>query len=53
MVALGPTGPIVAFIYRTGMSDEDAIRVLGKHGIDAYTEADLAKTEGVSLTISI
>jgi hypothetical protein len=53
MVALGPTGPIDAFIYRTGMSDEDAIRVLEKYGIDAYTEADLAKTKGVSLTISL
>lgn len=44
MVAVGPTGRIDAFIYRTGMSDEDVIRVLEKYGIDAYTEADLAKT---------
>jgi hypothetical protein len=43
MVAVGPTGRIDAFIYRTGLSDEDVICVLEKHGIDAHTEADLAK----------
>jgi hypothetical protein len=44
-VAVGPTGRIDAFIYRTGMADEEVIRVLGKYGIDAYTEADLAGTQ--------
>src|SRR5271170_3134596 len=44
LVAGNPGGRVDAFIYRTGLSDEDVIRVLGKYGIDAYTEADLAKT---------
>jgi hypothetical protein len=47
MVAVGPAGRIDAFIYRTGMSDGDVIRVLEKYGIDAYTEADLAKTQRI------
>jgi hypothetical protein len=47
MVAVGPTGRIDAFIYRTGQPDEDVIRVLAKYGIDAYTEADLAKTQRI------
>jgi hypothetical protein len=47
MVAVGPTGRIDAFIYRTGMLDEDVIRVLRKYGIEAYTEADLAKTQRI------
>jgi hypothetical protein len=47
MVAVGPTGRIDAFIYRTGMPDEDVIRVLGKYGIDAYTETDLAKAQRI------
>jgi hypothetical protein len=42
MVAVGPTGQIDAFIYRTGMTDDDVSRALGKYGIDAYTETDLA-----------
>jgi hypothetical protein len=45
MVAVGPTGRIDAFIYRTGMTDDDVIRVLRKYGIDAYAEADLARTQ--------
>jgi len=45
MVAVGPTGRIDTFIYRTGMTDDDVISVLGKYGIDAYAEADLAKTQ--------
>jgi hypothetical protein len=45
MVAVGPTGRIDAFIYRTGLPDEEVIRVLEKYGIDAYTEADLATRE--------
>jgi len=44
MVAVGPSGRIDAFIYRTGMADEDVIRVFGKYGIDAYAEADLARS---------
>ena len=43
MVAANPRGRVDAFIYRTGMTDEDVIRALEKYGIDAYTEADLAK----------
>jgi hypothetical protein len=43
MVAVGPTGRIDAFIYRTGQADEDVIRVLEKYGIEAYTEADLGR----------
>ncbi|MGA8025345.1 MAG: hypothetical protein WCC18_14605 [Candidatus Acidiferrales bacterium] len=43
MVALGPSGRIDAFIYRTGMPDADVVRVLEKYGIDARTEADLVK----------
>jgi hypothetical protein len=46
-VAVGPTGRIDAFIYRTGMSNEDVILVLEKYGIDAYTEADLARTKSL------
>lgn len=45
MVAVGPTGRIDAFIYWTGLPDEEVIRVLEKYGIDAYTEADLATRE--------
>lgn len=44
MVAGSPGGRVDAFIYRTGMADEDVIRVLEKYGIDVYTEADLART---------
>jgi hypothetical protein len=47
MVAGNPGGRVDAFIYRTGMADEDVIRVLEKYGIDAYTEADLAKAQGI------
>ena len=43
MAAVGPTGRINAFIYRTGQPDEDVIRVLEKDGIEVYTEGDLAK----------
>jgi hypothetical protein len=49
MAAVGPTGRIDAFTYRTGMPDEDVIRILKKYGIDAYTEADLAKTQPLGL----
>jgi hypothetical protein len=45
MVAVGPTGRIDAFIYRTGLSDEEVLRVLEKHGIDAQTEADLGNAQ--------
>lgn len=45
MIAVGPTGRIDAFIYRTGMPDEDVVRVLEKYGIDAHTEADLTKMQ--------
>ena len=44
MVAGSPGGRLDAFIYRTGMSDKDVIRVLEKYGIDAYTEADLTRS---------
>jgi hypothetical protein len=43
MVAVGPTGRIDAFVYRTGQADEVVIRVLEKYGIEAYTEADLGR----------
>jgi hypothetical protein len=45
MVAVNPSGRVDAFIYRTGMPDEAVVRVLAKYGIEAYTEADLAKME--------
>jgi hypothetical protein len=45
MVAVNPSGRVDAFIYRTGMPDEAVVRILQKHGIDAYTEADLAKMQ--------
>lgn len=43
MVAVNPSGRVDAFIYRTGMPDEAVVRVLERYGIEAYTEADLAK----------
>ncbi|HEY4776614.1 MAG TPA: hypothetical protein VIH56_03060 [Candidatus Acidoferrales bacterium] len=42
-VAVGPTGRMDAFIYRTGLTDEETLRILKKYGIDASTEAELAK----------
>jgi hypothetical protein len=45
MVAVNPSGRVDAFIYRTGMLDEDVVCVLEKYGIEAYTEADLAKMQ--------
>jgi hypothetical protein len=44
-VAVTHTGQMNASIYRTGMTDEEVIRVLEKYGIEAYTEADLAKMQ--------
>jgi hypothetical protein len=45
MVAVNPRGGVDAFIYRTGMPDEDVVRVLEKYGIEAYTEPDLARMQ--------
>jgi len=45
MVAVGPSGRINGFIYRTtAMADEDVVRILRKYGIDANTEGDLASS---------
>ena len=46
MVAVNPNGRVDAFIYRTAMPDEAIVRVLENYGIEAYTEADLAKMHG-------
>ena len=43
--AVSASGRMDAFIYRTGMTDEEVIRVLGKYGIEAYTEANLARMQ--------
>ncbi len=43
-VAVGPTGRMDAFIYRTGSTNEEVIRVLAKYGIEESTEAELAKS---------
>ena len=48
MVAIGPTGRVDAFIYRTGQTDGDVIRVLEKYGIEAHTEAELRQGAGAS-----
>ena len=45
MGVVGPSGRMDAFIYRTGMTDAEVFRVLEKYGIEAYTEADLAKMQ--------
>jgi len=42
--AVGPTGRMDAFIYRTGSTNEEVIRVLAKCGIEGSTEAELAKS---------
>jgi hypothetical protein len=43
MVALGPSGRMDGFIYRTtAMPDEDVVRILQKYGIEANVETDLA-----------
>jgi hypothetical protein len=43
LIAPCPSGREDAFIFRTGMAEEDVIRILQKYGIEAYMEADLAK----------
>jgi hypothetical protein len=46
MVATGPSGRVDAFIYRTGQTDVDVVRVLGKYGIEAHTEVELRGNGG-------
>ena len=45
MVAVGPSGRMDGFIYRTTVTaDEDVVRILTKYGIDANMEGDLASS---------
>jgi hypothetical protein len=45
MVAVGPSGRMDGFIYRTtAMADEDVVRILRKYGIDAKTVSHLASS---------
>jgi len=43
-VAVGPSGRLDAFIYRTiAMPDDDVVRILAKHGIDAIVGPQLSR----------
>jgi hypothetical protein len=42
MIAVSPSGRVAAFIYRTGMTDANSMRVLEKYGMDAHTKEELA-----------
>jgi len=51
--AVGATGRMDALIYRTGSTNEEVTRVLAKYGIEASTEAELAKSTPLNLGSSI
>jgi hypothetical protein len=42
-VSVSPRGRINVVIYRTGLSQEDIIRILAKYGIEAFPEGDMAR----------
>jgi hypothetical protein len=41
LVTTKPTGRVDAFIYRTGLTDQEVVSILAKYGIVAFIEDDL------------
>lgn len=51
MIADSPSGRVAAFIYRTGMTDANSMRVLEKYGMDAHLPRKNSRTMYLNVSL--